>query len=120
MALDWAGFQNFVTTFGSILGIVSFIFVVDRWMREKPILNFTLGPNYFSKDHKRFYITVEIHIDNTGERGTSIKGIELVSLSNQDLFEQIYDQATQNFGYIQPHSSQSISWARARGQQLHT
>ena len=99
MAFDWTGFQNFITAFGSVLGIVSFIFVVDRWRKERPILKFRLSQKFYWKDKMGTHLFLKVYVDNLGERGTTINDLRIVSVDHEYLN-----------GFIQTYYSDKRDW----------
>jgi hypothetical protein len=86
MTFDWVNFQNDITTIGSILGVVSFIILAMRFLRERPILHCELGESeHYQKDTDgNGALSISLNIDNVGERGTSIREVKLLKTRPTD------------------------------------
>ena len=112
MAFNAGGFERYLTIIGSILGIFSFIIVIYRLIREKPILNFRIGRHehrYFEGGDV-FSIYIEMFIDNVGERGTTINKIELINSIPRNYYELLKKSSSVFEINIPPHSTRSIKY----------
>lgn len=96
MSLEWPSILNWLKTIGSFTGLVSFMILVYRWRRERPILKFHVKDCchvfYDSDDYgteRASHMYVDLVIDNIGEKNTTIKDIAVKKIIPSRLFSDI-------------------------------
>lgn len=113
MTFDWVSLQNDLTTIGSILGVVSFIILIIRFWRERPILRCELGESeHYQKDiDGNGALSITLNIDNIGERGTSIREVKLLETRPTD-YSSFHNEwrAPLSVIHISPNSSIKTSF----------
>jgi len=110
--MDWIDLPNFIILVGSILGWFSFILLLDKWLRERPILSFRFGRinhGYIDKEKRNvFGLNMKIIVDNTGERGTTITNIEFVSVTPEEYYKELKKIKSTWERDIPPHCTRHI------------
>ena len=106
MVLNWSPILNWLTVGMSFTGFIGFLILIYRFFREKPILDYSLGYYYhvYDKPYNTSHIFIPISIDNTGERGTTIKYIDLIEMNPKEHFK-LAKKRTDIYKHIPPHTS---------------
>lgn len=108
MAIDLAGAINNLTVIGSIAGLISFVILFVRFLREKAILNFSIVNAYHVNDYpyNAAFIKIGISIENSGDRGTTIKYLEVLKTEPSKYLELIkFWKTFKIYHYLGPRNS---------------
>lgn len=114
MSFDWVGFQSYLTTIGSVLGLFSFVILIYRLSRERPILKFYVDRCYhiYAEEYGNSSIHTHISIDNVGDRSSSVKEVKLIKMTPEEYMEKIdtrFDDV-RNPIHVPPRSSVKFNW----------
>jgi len=114
MSFDWAGFQSYLTTIGSVLGLFSFVILIYRLSHERPILKFYVERCYhvYTEEYGNSSIHTHISIDNIGDRSSSVKEVKLIKMTPEEYMEKIdtrFDDV-RNPIHVPPRSSIKFNW----------
>ncbi len=110
LAMTVTEFVGIVTTFGSILGLISGVLLLIQTLNARPILHYdslSCHEIYQSKDtgKKTTKVNIEIRIDNTGERGTTIRDLFLTSVSPEKMYPIEWFGDMTQLKHLSPHDS---------------
>ena len=99
---------------GALAGYLSLILELLRTLFARPNLKFRVEKtiHYYNKKSRLFDIIAKIHVDNTGERSTTINRIELLNISDEELLDKFNPESSREH-FIKPHSSMHIDWRRS-------
>ena len=115
---------DWILKLGSLSGLISVIFIIIKYRKEKPILK--VSPNLFhyitTLDNISYLIIINgrITIDNVGEKDTTIKNIEIEVKFDKDMHSDTitFDSFNISSNSSMDHDVNTNFWAKKEYEKL--